>query len=377
MRLAVDVTSMIGVRTGVGTFTTEVLRRLPRPGIDVSAFAVTHRGTDAAAERLPTGVRLHGRPMAARPLRALWSHTDHPAIERWTGPIDVVWGPNFVVPPASHAARVVTVHDLTCVHFPEMCTRDTLQVPRLLRRAIADGAWVHTVSQSVADDVVSVFDADPERVVAIPNGGPVSRSSDEITALSTRGRMLAGTDEYVAFVGTLEPRKDLPGLVRAFDALAGERPGLRLVLAGPDGWGAAAVGDAIAASPHRERIVRTGWLDDDDRDAIVAGALVFAYPSRLEGFGLPPLEAMALDTPVVATRVGALPEVLADAAVWCDPGDPSSLAAALATVLDVPDIAARLVDLGRARVARHSWDTTTDALVDLFSRAAGPVATGP
>lgn len=370
MRLAVDVTSVLGARTGVGTFTTEIVHRLPREGLDVSAFAVTRRGSRAVGTRLPAGVHLHRRPMVARPLRAIWAHTDHPVIERWTGRIDVVWGPNFVVPPAARAARVVTVHDLTCIHLPHMCTRDTLQVPTLLRRAIADGAWVHTVSRHVADDVLDMFGADPDRVVAIPNGAPPPRSADEIAALAAHGARLAGGDEYVVFVGTLEPRKDLPTLVAAFDELAANRPHLRLVLAGPDGWGADAVTTAIAAARHRDRIVRTGWLDARDRDALLAGAQVFAYPSRLEGFGLPPLEAMALDTPVVATRVGALPEVLADAAAWCEPADADSLADAIAAVLDDDERAQALVRDGRSRLQAFSWDTTADALVELFAHAA-------
>lgn len=370
MRIAVDVTSLIGARTGVGTFTSEILHRLPRPDVDVSAFAVTRRGAGAAADRVPSEVTMHRRPMAARPLRALWSHSDHPVIERWTGPIDVVWGPNFVVPPAAGAARVVTVHDLTCVHLPSMCTRDTLGVPRLLRRAIEDGAWVHAVSHAVADDVVAVLGADPARVVAIPNGAPRRRDDAEIDGLAARGRTIAGADDYIAFVGTLEPRKDVPALVRAFDALASDRPGLRLVLAGPDGWGVDDVDAAIAASPHRSRIVRTGWLDDLERDAVLAGARVFAYPSRLEGFGLPPLEAIALGTPVVATTVGALPEVLGDAAEWCTPDDVGSLTTALAAVLDDPGLAPRLVTAGRGRLDRYSWSATADGLVDLFRLAS-------
>lgn len=371
MRVAVDVTSLLGPRTGVGTFTGEVLRRLPRPGVDVSAFAVTRRGAGALAGLLPPRVRLHRRPMVARPLRALWARSDHPVIERWTGPIDVVWGPNFVVPPARRAARVVTVHDLTCVHLPHMCTDDTLRVPRLLRRAIDDGAWVHAVSKAVADDVIDVFGADPTRVVAIPNGAPVRRDPATIDALAAQGRRLAGSDEYLAFVGTLEPRKDIPSLVRAFDELADDRPGLRLVLAGPDGWGADAVTASIAASGHRSRIVRTGWLGDEERDAVLAGARAFVYPSRLEGFGLPPLEAAALDTPVVATRVGALPEVLDDAAAWCAPDDSVSLAAAITSVLDDDAFALRLVEAGHRRLEGFSWDDTTDRLADVFERASG------
>jgi len=370
VRLAVDVTPLLGTRTGVGAFTSEVLTRLPRPGLELTGFAVTRRGTSTLTAAVPDGVRLVRRPMVARPLRALWARTDHPAIERWTGAIDTVWGPNFVVPPATRAARVVTVHDLTCVHLPELCTRDTLRVPGLLRRALADGVWIHTVSRSVADDVVHTFDADPDRVVAIPNGAPRRRDAGEIDRLVALGRKSIGTDDYVAFVGTLEPRKDVPSLVRAFDALAADRPGLHLVLAGPDGWGADAATAAIEASPFAARIVRTGWLDDDRRDAVVAGARVLAYPSRLEGFGLPTLEAAALDTPVVATRVGALPEVLDDAASWCAPGDATDLARAIAAVLDDRVLADTLVTAGHRRLALHSWDTTTDALLALFRRAA-------
>ena len=369
MRVAVDTTSLIGNRTGVGNFTAEVLGRLVRPGVEVSAFAVTRRGAAAAASRLPAGVTMHRRPMVARPLRALWSRTDHPVIERWTGSIDVVWGPNFVVPPSRGAARVVTVHDLTCVHLPEMCTRDTLQVPGLLRRAIADGAWIHAVSNAVAEDVIETFGAAPGRVVVVPNGAPAQREEPDIARLARRGRELAGADRYIAFVGTLEPRKDIPSLIDAFGFLADERPDLRLVVAGPDGWGAIDVATKIDASRHRDRIVRTGWLTEGDRDALLAGASVFAYPSVLEGFGLPPLEAASVDTPVVATRVGALPEVLADAAAWCEPGDSRSLASALASVLDDPARARALVDAGRRRVAHHSWDLTADALITLFTRA--------
>lgn len=368
VRLAVDATSLIGNRTGVGNVTASILDRLVRPGLDVSAFAVSHRGADAI--ELPPGVQRNRRPMAARPLRAMWSRMDHPVIEWWTGPIDVVWGPNFVVPPSRHAARVVTVHDLTCVHLPEMCTRDTLQVPTLLRRAIADGAWIHAVSNSVATDVIATFDADPHRVVVVPNGAPSRRDSETITRLAARGRALAGADRYLAFVGTLEPRKDLPTLVDAFDLLATDHPELGLVIAGPDGWGADAVTARIDRSPHRGRIVRTGWIDDGDRDALLAGATAFVYPSRLEGFGLPPLEAAAVDTPVVATRVGALPEVLDDAASWCEPDDVRSLVDAIVAVLEDPTRAAALVEAGRRRVAHHTWDATATGLVSLFEKAA-------
>ncbi len=380
MRIALDTTSLIGARTGVGTFTAELVARLAvDPSVEVSAFAVTRRGAGAMAAALPTGVRAVRRPMVARPLRWCWTRADRPPIEWWTGAVDVVHGPNFVVPPARRAAEVVTVHDLTCVRFPEMCTADVLQVPGLLRRALARGAWVHTVSESVAAEVVEAFSADPERVVTVPNGAPEPLAPGERERLAPEGRRVAGAERYVLALGTLEPRKDLPTLVRAFDLLADDDPDLRLVLAGPDGWGADQVSAAILAARHGDRVRRLGWVADGARRALLAGAAVVAYPSRYEGFGLPPLEALAAGTPVVATRAGALPEVLDDAAEWAEVGDPGSVAAALHTVLDDPERAAAIVTAGRRRLDTYSWDRTAAGLTDLYRRAAGdgPTPAGP
>jgi glycosyltransferase involved in cell wall biosynthesis len=371
LRVALDTTSLIGARTGVGTFTAEIVTRLALdPSLEVSAFAVTRRGAGAMASALPVGVRAVRRPMVARPLRWCWARADQPPIEWWTGAVDVVHGPNFVVPPARRAAEVVTVHDLTCVRFPEMCTADVLQVPGLLRRALARGAWVHTVSSSVAAEVVEAFSADPDRVVTVPNGAPEALAPGEKDHLAPEGRRVAGAERYVLALGTLEPRKDLPTLVRAFDLLADADPDLRLVLAGPDGWGADQVSAAVLAARHGDRVRRLGWVADGARRALLAGAEVVAYPSRYEGFGLPPLEALAAGTPVVATRAGALPEVLDDAAEWAAVGDPESVASALRTVLDDTDRAAAIVAAGRRRLATYSWDRTAAGLTGLYRRAA-------
>jgi len=170
----------------------------------------------------------------------------------------------------------------------------------------------------------------------------------------------------VLAVGTVEPRKDLPGLVEAFDLLAADDAELRLVIAGPDGWGADALTRVVAASPHRDRIVRLGWVDDAARAALVRGAAVFAFPSRYEGFGLPPLEAMAAGTPVVATAAGSLPEVLGDAALLADPESVDALATALAAVLTDAALRDRLVTAGRAQADRYSWASATQALVDCY-----------
>lgn len=370
MRVAFDATSLLGRRTGIGFCTEQILTRLTRPDIEVTAFAISARGARSLRTVVPPGIGVVNRPMAARPLRAAWRISNHPSLENWTGRFDVVHGPNFVVPPSRRGAEVVTVHDLTCIRFPELCTADTLQIPTLLRRAIARGAWVHTVSQFVADEVTEHFEIAADRVRVIHNGAPSICPESERAALAAVGRALAGGADYLLSLGTIEPRKDIPGLVAAFDLVAASHPGLTLVIAGPDGWGAEAVRSAIDASPNSSRIIRTGWVDDLQRDQLLAGAAAFVYPSIYEGFGLPPLEALALGTPVVATRVSALPEVLADSVAWADPDDAVDLASAITGVLDDPEAAASRTRVGRERLPRFNWDRTVDSLVELFADAA-------
>jgi glycosyltransferase involved in cell wall biosynthesis len=374
LRVAADLTSFLTPRTGVGVFATEVVEQLAgRDGVETTGFAVTWKGRGGLADQVPAGVRVVDRPMPARPLRILWKRFDHPRIDHWIGRHDVVWGPNFVVPP-SRAAEVVTVHDLTPVRFPQLANRATLAYPALIRRAVRRGAWIHTPSAFVRDEVLAEFRASPERVVAIHHGvrptGP-DTGTDPVTVERERitGRRLAGGDRYVLAVGTVEPRKDLPTLVRAFDALAGDDEDLRLVIAGPDGWGTEALDSALARTRHRDRVVRLGWVSDDDRWALLRAATVFCFPSVYEGFGLPPLEAMTYGVPVVATRAGAVPEVCRNGADLVPVGDPDGLAEALGRVLTDDGHRDRLIVRGHVVAAGYRWPATADAIVDLFERA--------
>jgi glycosyltransferase involved in cell wall biosynthesis len=366
MRVAYDVTSLLDARTGVGAFAGEVLTRLAAtPDIDVVGYSVSWRGRGATiAGLLPDNVTATRRPMAAQPLRQLWRRLDWPPIEWWTGDVDLVHGPNFVVPPARDGTvELATVHDLTCVRFPELCTRDTLQYPDLIRRALRRGAHIHAVSQFVADEVVDVFAVDRDRVHVVPNGIDQVREGD-----AAAGRARVAADRYILAVGTIEPRKDLPFLVDAFDRVTEAHDDVWLVVAGQDGWGMEAFAAAVTRAQHGDRVLRTGWLDDRARADLVAGARVFAYPSKYEGFGLAPLEAMAAGTPVVTTRVGALPEVVGAGARLVSSGDVDELSAALDALLEDSDERARLIDVGRAQASKYSWDACADGIVNLYRR---------
>jgi glycosyltransferase involved in cell wall biosynthesis len=366
MRVAVDATPLHGARTGVGRFTHEILCALAsRPDLEVIAYSLSWRAEHPLAELVPTGVSVVRRPMAATPLLAAWRRLDRPRIERWTGRVDLVHGTNFVVPPAD-AARVVTVHDVAMLRDPAAVNAAARRFVPLITRAVKKGAWVHTVSDFVREEVIERFGADPRRVVAVPNGITSAPSADP-----ERGRRLAGGTRYILALGTVEPRKDLPTLVGAFDRLAAGHPDLRLVVAGPDGWGVTAYEEAVRSAEHSARIVRLGTVDEDERGDLLAGATLLALTSSYEGFGLTAGEAMLAGAPVVATAAGAVPEVVGDAGLLVPVGDRDALTEAMDRVLTRSALAADLRRRGEQRAARFRWETTASGLVALWTEAMG------
>jgi glycosyltransferase involved in cell wall biosynthesis len=341
------------------------------PELDVSAYAVSWRRRRLIQAKLPHGVTAVTRPMPARPLHALWARGNVPPFEWLVGAVDVVHGTNFVVPPTRRAAAVVSVHDLTPLRHPELCNEATLAYPGLIRRALDRGAWVHTDSAFVAHEVTEAFGADPSRVRVVHPGIPDLPVPPEAEGTALVRRVLpSGVARFCLAIGTAEPRKDLPGLVQAFDAVAEQQPDVALVLAGPEGWGEQALAAAIAASPVRQRIVRTGWVQERELAALLSRASVLAYPSLYEGFGFPPLQAMRAGVPVVSTRAGSLPEVLGDGALLVDLGDRGGLAEALATCLNDDAERRRLIAAGAAWSARYSWERCGDGLEALYRDAA-------
>lgn len=363
LRVAIDATALLGARTGVGVFTHALLRGLgQRADVEVTAFPISVRGRGDLHRALPPNVHARTPVLPARPLHAAWQRASHPRLDVLLGRPDVVHGPNFVVPPA-RAARVATVHDLTTVRYPELCHAATLAFPALVRRAAAEGAWIHTPSHAVRDEVVAELDLDPERVVAVPNGFDPPRGDPEV------GRRLAGVERYLLAVGTVEPRKDLPSLVAAVDHLAADHPDLVLVHAGGDGWQVERLEAAVAAMAHPARIRRLGHVAHDQLGHLYAGADAFAYPSVYEGFGIPVLEAMATGVPVVATDVPAVREVAGDAAAIVPVGDVDALGEAIARAWTDEVWRAAAVERGRVRCARYSWDACVDGIVEVYRRA--------
>ena len=360
--VAIDATPLLGVRTGVGESVAGFLSAVSEaPDLAITGYGLSaHASGGALAARLPASVKPGRRvPIPATALLRSWARFDHPTAELWTGSVDVVHGTNFVVPPSRRAARLVTVHDLTPLRFPELCSPASLRYPALIRRAIEQGAAVHTVSQAMADDVMEHFDVGADRVHVIHNG---------VTPLPAPPHHDETGPPYILAIGTVEPRKGLPDLVAAFDRVADSVPELHLVIAGPAGWGEGALSAAIAGARHADRIRRVGWTDE--RSSLIAGARVLAYPSLYEGFGLPPLEAMSLGVPVVATSAGAIPEVVGAAAVLVEPRDVPALAEALLVAVQDTATRDRLIACGAEQVQKFTWPRAGEQLARLYRSLA-------
>ena len=378
VRVGLDATPLLGARTGVGRYVEHLVRELAElpgvgPGRELVATAFTLRGAGALPAAVPPGVAVRHRPAPARVLQAAWRRADLPPVEWLTGRLDVFHGTNFVLPPLRRAGGVVTVHDLSYLRFPETVTAASLRYRELVPRGLRRAAVVLTPSEAVAAEVRAEYGLGDE-VVATPLGVDASW----FDATPAEPGWLAGRglpERYLVFVGSVEPRKGLPGLLRALRELHGSSTRLDpatppLVLVGPPGWGPALETAALPAGA----VLTAGYLDTAELRRLVAGAAALVYPSSYEGFGLPPLEAFAAGTPVVASDLPVVREVTGTLAALSPVGDDEALAAALARTLaeahtdrDPAAKAARAARQARARA--FSWAETARLTYAAYVRA--------
>jgi|SRR5579862_1927225 len=370
VRVLVDVSAVPARPVGAGVYTVALVDALDRR-TDVDLHLAARRDDEHRWHRIAPAAEVHATAPTRRPARLTWEQTRAPALAVHIRP-DAWHGPHYTMPLRADVPCVVTVHDMTFFDHPEWHERSKVVFFRRMIRAAARRAKGVVCVSAYTADRFRALTTPRAQVTVAHHGVDHARflpGGDETTDRATLA-VYGIEPPYIGFAGTIEPRKNVPALVQAFARLAVERPDLRLVLAGSDGWGARAAREAITRSGVATRIVRPGYVDNGTVPALFRQAAVVAYPSFEEGFGLPALEGLACGAPVVTTAGSALGEVVGDAAVLAPPDDPAGLADAISRVLDDTALRARLQAAGPARAAQFTWDRCAEQHIEAYAQAA-------
>jgi glycosyltransferase involved in cell wall biosynthesis len=371
-RVLIDATAVPADRGALGRYVDGLVIALCKAGADLAVAC--QRNDEERYGRLVPDARVVAGPaaIAHRPARLAWEQTGLPQVVQQVG-ADVLHVPHYTMPLRPGVPVVVTIHDLTFftdpdAHSPVSATFYKSAIRTSVRRATR----LLVPSKATRDELVRVLGADPTRIDVAYHGVDHSlfhRPSPEQTRQVSDRLGLHGRP-YVAYLGGLEPRKNVPALIAGWAAAVTDLPDPpALVLAGGSGW-SDEVDDVVAQVPAHLRLVRPGYLRFSDLPGYLGGALVVAYPSRGEGFGLPVLEAMACAAPVLTTHRTSLPEVGGDAVAYTEP-DAESIQAGLRALLDDPVRREALGTAGHARALEFTWAASAEAHLASYLRAAG------
>ena len=372
MRVGLDGYPLSEPRTGVGHYTLELARALAliSPEDEFELVSPAPFDPDAQGEidraNLPN---LRTVNPNASSIPGHWWSMGLPLYARKAG-FDVFHGTNFDVPLWKRGRSVVTIHDLSALLHPDkhrarMVRRARLRLPLVVRAA----DQIITPTESVKREVCQRLSVKAGRVTAIPLAARAAFRPSQFAQTVTIRKQLGVEDDFLLFVGTLEPRKNLGTLLKAFAQILAEssfRP--QLVIAGGEGW---LMDESLAFMKKvaiADRLCLTGYLKDDELCALYSSCKAFIYPSVYEGFGLPPLEAMACGAPVIAGRIPALQETLGSAALLVEPLDVEALAKAIAGLLHDESRRNTLASAGQQQAAKFSWERTARLTLDVYRK---------
>jgi len=384
MILGIDGKPLLMQKTGIGTYTDRLLSTFCSfvPNLRFRVYLPFSLGQlgrearnfrEALQRQYGERVTFIGSSFPPKLRRWIWQSSDFMPVEGIIGEVDLYHGTNLVMPPLSRAKGVLTLYDLTFLLLPEYHVRGMKSFACHTKRYAERADGLIAISEQTRQDAIEHLGIPPERIrvtlLAADERYRVLEDRQAVAAVSAR----YGIDrEFILYTGTLEPRKNVPALVRAFHRLKREtKLPHKLVLAGKKGWLYEDIFAEVRTLGVEHDVIFTGYVPDEDLPVLYNGASLFAYPSFYEGFGLPPLEAMACGCPVVTSNTSSLPEVVGDAGIMVDPRQPDALADAMARVLGDSELATDMRIRGLARAATFSWERCSRETLSLYQDLTG------
>jgi glycosyltransferase involved in cell wall biosynthesis len=365
MRIALDARTATAPKTGDRTYCLNLIRALSAVNGENEYLLCTAAAAPTLTDGL--GARFKVMPIPASPAWT-WTPVHFPmALRRMEAALAHV---QYFIPPIAPCPVITTIHDVSFRRHPGWFPPKHRALLNLLIPAAARGATRVIVGSGHArDELIHFYDLPPEKIAVTPYAAdPLFRPMPIDEAKAAVRERFGVRGAYLLAVGVLQPRKNLPRLVRAFARIVAQFPH-RLLLVGKEGWAADELRSALAAPGLAERVHFTGYVADADLPVLYAAADLFVYPSLYEGFGLPTLEAMACGTPVLTSTTSSLPEVVGDAAVMVDPTDEAAIARSMADLLGSPAWREELRGRGVARAKLFSWEETARQTLAVYREA--------
>jgi glycosyltransferase involved in cell wall biosynthesis len=371
LRVLVDATDVPTDRGALGRYVDGLVGALAGTGVDLALAC--QRADDERYARLAPFAKIVAGPagLGHRSERHAWEQTGLPVVAEQVG-ADVIHMPNYSMPLRPGLPTVVTIHDLSFFTDPDRYTQlNAVSLKSATKTSARQATRLIVPSYATKDELIRVLDIDPEKIDVAHHGVDhrLFHRPNEVQVSRVTARLGLHGRPYVAFLGSLTPRKNAAALVSGWSAAVADMTDPpALVLAGGGGW-SQELDEAVARVPAHLRLVRPGYLPFADLPGFLGGAVVVAAPSRGEGFGLPVLEAMACGAPVLTTYRTSLPEVGGDAVAYTEP-DADSIAVALRALIDDPERRAALSEAGYSRAQEFTWAASAAAHVASYKRAA-------
>lgn len=354
-------------RTGTETYALELLKALAK--IAPATYRLRlYTPYPPQHNDWPAGPNIETRVI---PFPRLWTHLRLSA-ELHRHPPDVLFVPAHVLPLSCPVPAVVTVHDLGYKYYPAAHRPFARRyLDWTTRRHTRVAAHVLADSQATKQDLLDFYGAEPTKISVVYLGRDESLAPvfDPQRIAETKARY-GLTSDYLLYLGTLHPRKNLVRLIEAFQVAMDQtqQPTLKLVIAGQRGWLYNDIFRRVQALGLTERVIFPGFIPDADKPALLSGALAYVFPSLYEGFGLPVLEAMACGLPVLTSNVSSLPEVAGEAALLVDPHDTAAIAAGLSQLITDVYLRQRLIERGCRQIKQFSWQSAAEQLLEILEK---------